>query len=83
MILQESLDSPQSRWILDNGCSRHMSGEKQLFNDVTKKDYGSATFEDNSKVKAVGIGSVSFVGSTQVEEVLLVEGLKYNLLNIS
>ena len=60
-----------------------MSREEQLFNDVTRKDYGSVTFGDNSKVRVVGIGSVDFTGYTQVEEVLLVEGLKHNLLNIS
>ena len=60
-----------------------MSGEEQFFSDVTRKDYGSVTFRDNSKVRVVGIGSVDFVGSTQVEKVLLVESLKHNLLSIS
>ena len=60
-----------------------MSGEEQLFNIVTKKDFGSVTFGDNSKVRAVGISSVSFVGTTQVERVLLFDGLKHNLLSIS
>ena len=60
-----------------------MSGEEQLFNNVTKQDLGSVTFGDNSKARAVGIGSVSFAGTTQVEKVLLVDGLKHNLLSIS
>ena len=60
-----------------------MSGEEQLFNIVTKKDYGSVTFRDNSKARAVGISSISFVGITQVEQVLLIDGLKYNLLSIN
>ena len=83
MILQEGLDSPHSEWILDSGCSRHMSGEEQLFNNVIKQDLGSVTFGDNSRARAVGIGSVGFVGTTQVEQVLLVDGLKHNLLSIS
>ena len=60
-----------------------MSGEEQLFNNVTKQDLGSVTFGDNSKARDIGISSVSFAGSTQVEEVLLVERLKHNLLSIS
>ena len=60
-----------------------MSGEEQLFNIMTKKDLRSVTFGDNSKTRTVGIGSIDFVGSTQVEQVLLVEGLKHNLLNIN
>ena len=50
---------------------------------MTKQDLGSVTFGDNFRARAVGIGSVSFAGTTQVEQVLLVDGLKYNLLSIS
>ena len=60
-----------------------MSGEEQLFNNVTKQDLDSVTFGDNSRARAVGIGSVGFVGTMQVEQVLLVDGLKHNLLSIS
>ena len=60
-----------------------MSGEEQLFNNVNKQDLGSVTFGDNSKVRTVGIGSVGFVGITQVEQILLIDGLKHNLLSIS
>ena len=54
-----------------------MSEEEQLFNNVTKQDLGSVTFGDNSRARAIGIGSVDFVSSTQVD------GLKHNLLSIS
>ena len=50
---------------------------------MTKKDYSSVTLRDNSKARVVSIDSVSFVGTTQVEQVLLVDGLKHNLLSIS
>ena len=50
---------------------------------MTKKDFGSVTFGDNSKARAMGISSISFVGTTQVEQVLLVDRLKHNLLTIS
>ena len=60
-----------------------MSGEEQLFNNVTKQDLGSVTFGDNSKARAVGIGSVDFAGTMQVEQVLFIDGLKHNLLSIS
>ena len=60
-----------------------MSGEEQLFNNVTKQDLSSVTLGDNSKVRAVGIGSIGFTGTTQVEQVLLIDGLKHNLLSIS
>ena len=37
-----------------------MSGEEQLFNNVTKQDLGSVTFDNNFRARAVGIGSVGF-----------------------
>ena len=60
-----------------------MNGEEQFFNNVTKQDLSSVTFDDNFKARAVSIGSVDFAGTTQVEQVLLVDGLKHNLLSIS
>ena len=60
-----------------------MSGEEQLFNNVTKQDLGSVTFGDNSKARAISISFVSFAGIIQVEQLLLVDGLKHNLLSIS
>ena len=60
-----------------------MSGEEQLFNNVTKQDLGSVTFGDNSEARAVSIGSVGFIGTTQVEQIMLVDELKHNLLSIS
>ena len=50
---------------------------------MTKQDLVSVTFGDNSRARAIGIGSVGFVGTTQVEQVLFVDGLKHNLLSIS
>ena len=41
-----------------------MSGEEQLFNDVTRNNYDSIIFGDNFKARVVGIGSVGFAGST-------------------
>ena len=51
-----------------------MSEEEQLFNNVTKQDLGLVTFGDNSRARAVGIGFVGFIGTTKVEQVLLVDG---------
>ena len=51
--------------------------------DRTKQDLGSVTFSDNSRARAVGVGSIGFAGTMQVEQVLLVDGLKHNLLSIS
>ena len=47
------------------------------------KKGGKVTFGDNTKGKIVGIGRVGKKDSTFIENVLLDEGLKHNLLSVS
>ncbi|WVZ75630.1 hypothetical protein U9M48_023667 [Paspalum notatum var. saurae] len=47
-------------WIMDSGCSRHMTGHRKWFsglNPVSTKEY--ITFGDNGQGKVMGVGSVS------------------------
>ena len=69
-------------WILDSGCSRHMTGEKTLLTDVVNRTGPVVTFGDDSKGFTTGYGSLN-VGNVIIENIALVEGLKHNLLSIS
>lgn len=70
-------------WYLDNGCSRHMTGNKSLFTSLESCDGGSVKFGDGSKSNIVGKGTVSIPGMSTLSNVFLVNGLKANLLSIS
>lgn len=70
-------------WYLDSGCSRHMSGEKSLFTSLEKHNGGNVQFGDGSKSKVTGKGSVNIPAMLTPQNVLLVDGLKANLLSIS
>ena len=54
-----------------------------MFASLTPKDGGFVTFGDNSKGKIIGIDNVGKEASLLTEKVLLVDGLKHNLLSIS
>ena len=54
-----------------------------MFACLSPKDGGFVTFGDNSKGKIIGIGNVGKEPSPIIENVLLVDGLKHNLLSIS
>ena len=41
------------------------------------------TFRDDSKDKIIGTGNIKIDSSSLIENVVLIEGLKYNLLSIS
>ena len=44
---------------------------------------GTVTFGDDAKGKIIGIGNVKFGTSSLIENVVLVDGLKHNLLSVS
>lgn len=73
----------ESQWFVDNGCSRHMTGDKNFISLSKEKD-GNVTFRDNGSTKIVGIGIVNLNnGKGKAQNVLYVEGLKHNLLSFS
>ena len=45
-------------WYIDSGCSRHMSGDRNLFVEIKMKNHGHVTFGDNNNGKIIGIGKV-------------------------
>jgi len=73
----------KNKWILDSGCSRHMTRNLDMVNDITYKDGGLVNFGDSSKGYVIGIGNVGNSKTPTISNVLLVRNLKYNLLSIS
>ena len=60
-----------------------MTGDKNLFMDLKPKIGRDITFGDNSKGQIERIGTIGNKSSIFIENVLLVNGLKHNLLSIS
>ncbi|XP_047153251.1 uncharacterized protein LOC124824794, partial [Vigna umbellata] len=80
---QISSKSKKSMWYLDNGCSRHMTGDKRKLTNFRKKKQGYVTYSDNNQGKILGIGDIRSENTLVIKDVLFVEGLKHNLLSIS
>ena len=60
-----------------------MTGDKSKFCLLTESDGGQVTFGKNSKGKIIGSEKVGKNLSSYIDDVMLVEGLAYNLLSIS
>ena len=60
-----------------------MTGDESLFQELNKNKSGSVFFGDNSKDVIRGIGTIGNNSHTKIKNVLLIENLKFNLLNIS
>jgi hypothetical protein len=70
-------------WIMDSGCSRHMTGQRRWFSSLTPtsgKDY--ITFGDKGQGKVVGVGSVSVSERFSLRDVAFVSNLGFNLLSV-
>ena len=73
----------ESAWIIDSGCSHHMTGDKSNFKFLEPYDGGTVTFGNNQrKSSIIGIGSIGNQHLT-ISNVYLVDGLDYNLLSVS
>ncbi|WVZ63995.1 LOW QUALITY PROTEIN: hypothetical protein U9M48_013581 [Paspalum notatum var. saurae] len=71
-------------WIMDSGCSRHMTGHRKWFsslNPVSTKEY--ITFGDNGQGKVMGVGSISLSAKLSLREVAFVRNLGFNLVSVS
>ena len=60
-----------------------MTGDKTQFTSLKLNDEEYVTFGDNGKRKIIGIGSIGKNSSSSIENILLIKGLKHNLLSIS
>ena len=60
-----------------------MIEDESKFSFLTKKNGGYVTFGDNAKGIIISQGNISNGTSSLIESVLLVDGLKHNLLSIS
>jgi len=72
----------QKSWYLDSGCSRHMTGDRSLFLTLTMIEGGTVGFGGNQTGKIIGSGTIGN-SSISINNVVLVDGLKHNLLSIS
>ncbi|CAI5484284.1 unnamed protein product [Closterium sp. Yama58-4] len=75
-----------SLWLLDSGCSQHMTSDKQWFEDLTEMDEPVCVeLADGSTLKSSMVGTIRAQapdGTTvRYTEVLYVPGLKSNLLS--
>ena len=60
-----------------------MSGKSSLFSVLKKLSNGTITLGDKGKCNIIGIGKIGNNISNLIDDVYLVDGLKFNLLSIA
>jgi hypothetical protein len=74
----------ENKWFMDSDCSRHMTRNKKWFSSLTPlshKDY--VTFGDDKKGKMLGTGIIKVNNVLTLNDVALVDKLRYNLLLVT
>jgi hypothetical protein len=85
MFVQATLHAQKNKgeWVIDTGCSSHMTGDRTKFITLKKND-GNVTFGDIGRSKIFGKGTLNLDnGKAKIEKVLCVEDLKHNILSVS
>jgi hypothetical protein len=74
-----------SSWIIDSGCTNHMTGEKKMSTSYVKnKDsQDMIIFGDGNQGKVKGLCKIAITNEHSISNVFLVESLGYNLLSVS
>nr|GEY24472.1 hypothetical protein [Tanacetum cinerariifolium] len=68
-------------WIIDLGCSKHMTGNRALLTNFMEKFLGMVRFGNNDFTVIAGYEDV-FIGSMTIKKVYYVEGLGHNLFSV-
>ncbi|KAJ9542930.1 hypothetical protein OSB04_029436 [Centaurea solstitialis] len=68
-------------WYLDSGCSKHMTGRKEILHNFKPKFCGSVQFGNEQYAPILGYGDV-IQDKITIKKVSLVEGLGHNLFSI-
>jgi hypothetical protein len=69
-----------SSWIIDSGCTNHMTGEKRMFSSYEKNDdpQRAITFGDGNQGLVKGLGKIVYHLTILFPMFFLVDSLDYN-----
>ena len=79
-------DQPKAtEWVLDSGCTNHMTGDKNLLMDapLSPSHLKHVIFADKGKSQVLGLGKVAISKDRHMDKVMLVGSLGYNLMSVS
>ena len=75
--------SKNDTWIIDSGCSHHMTGDKTNFEHMKHYDHGNVRFGNNEPCRIKGKGCITLMNELRCDNAYWVEGLNHNLLSMA
>jgi hypothetical protein len=74
----------EDTWLMDFGCSQHMTGNKKWFSSLTPlshKEY--VTFRNDKKDKVLSTDIIKVNDCFTLNDIALADRLRYNLFSVS
>ncbi|GJU10005.1 hypothetical protein Tco_1132401 [Tanacetum coccineum] len=68
-------------WVVDSGCSKHMTGDRSLLRNFVEKFMGTVHFGNDNFAAITGYGDYIH-GNITICHVYYVEGLGHNLFSV-
>jgi hypothetical protein len=74
----------EGTWLMNSGCSRHMTRNKKWFSSLTPLSHKKyATFGDDKKGNVLGTDAIKVNDCFTLNDAAIVDRLRYNLLSVS
>ena len=73
----------KEEFYFDNGCSWHMMGDEYILTDLQPCSQDSVIFEDDARGRVIGMGSLLILRLSKLKNVLLIDGLRVNIISVS
>ena len=70
-------------WYFDNGCSRHITGNKSFFSKWKDCASGHVTFGDGARGRIIAKGNIDKNNLPCLNDVRYMDGLKANTVSVS
>jgi hypothetical protein len=84
LVFEFQVGDLKNIWLIDSGCSRHMTGDKWWFSSlvlIVTRRY--ITFGDNGRGHVLSEGAIKVSDKIALRRVALIQLLGYNLLSVS
>ncbi|CAJ2637463.1 unnamed protein product [Trifolium pratense] len=79
-------NKPSKEWLIDSGCTNHMTYDRDLFKELNKTSISKVRIGNGEQIVVEGIGTISIkthAGMKQISNVLYVPEINQNLLSVA
>ena len=82
-VLNISTPVSNNAWIIDSGATDHMTFDSRQVSPLKSSSQNSVSTANGTSIPIIGEGSLSLTNTLNLDSILVVPSLNYNLLSVS